>query len=342
MIWILLVACGEPDTCTIDEADSLGELSAWEQDYTQLSPSELPPVQTQILNEDGLPLAFRDFEPSGWNGSGWAMLFLPGSSSHSGNYGDWGQHLADLGVYVRILDLRGHGLSVCAEAACGEPESVDRRPVDDGRYWTGRVGDSLDDRQITRDVSAALEQLASDQPLAQIALGGHSSGGGVVSRYVEGSGAPGVGKVVLLAPYNHPEQPQIREEVVLECPETVGTSYAQVDLGALGDALRGNIHRFVLQLNKSEQYTDPLDTTAYSYTTMTGMAASTPQDFWAAYRVPVLLLTGTEDHLLDPQRSEDEVYRATQGVFGELPMTSHIGILWSTDAAKQAAGFLQD
>ncbi|MED5371207.1 MAG: alpha/beta hydrolase [Myxococcota bacterium] len=337
---LLLVGCSESSPCPVEGEDSLGTLTEWELEHRAQPGPELPEVQSLTLAEDGLPLAYREFVPEGWDGSGVALVFVPGSSAHSGLYGDLGVGLAERGVLVRILDVRGHGLSVCAESGCGAPESVDRDPVDDGAYWTGRVGDSLDEQQIVRDVGHLLADMAEANPEATLALGGHSSGGGVVSRLVESTGAPGVHRFLLLAPYNHPEQPQVRPEVLLDCPETGGTHYARLDLGALGDALRGNVHRFVLHLHKSEQYTDPLDTLAYSYTTMTGMAASSPQGFWPAYGAPVLLLTGSDDHLLDPEISETQVALAAQGSFGELPETSHIGIIWSPEAVDQAAEFL--
>ena len=339
MIWWTLLACGEPEPCVDPSGDSLGELLPEEVDRFGADP-DLPAADVLLL-PDGLPLVYRDFVPADWDGSGDILLFVPGSSSHSGNYGPVGQGLADRGVYARIVDLRGHGLSVCAASGCGSPESVDRTPVDDGSTWVGRIGDSLDTQQISRDLGHVVEDLQDRFPAATLHVGGHSSGGGTASRFVETTGAPGVERIVLFSPYNHPEQPQVRPEVLLDCPDTAGTAYAQVSLGALGDALRGNVHRYVLALNKSPRYTDPLDTVAYSYTTMVGMATTEPVRFWETFDRPVLLVAGSDDHLLDPALSAEQVRRAPEGVFVEVT-ASHIGLIVSEEALDAAVDFLVD
>ena len=340
LIALFAAACGVPADCVIDSDDSLGTLTAWEQEHLDSAGAPDLPAPATLVMVDGLPLAHRDWIPDGWDGSGRALVFVPGSSAHSGLYAAIGEGLAAEGIYTRIIDVRGHGLSVCAPEGCGDPLAVDRAPADDGRTWVGRVGDSPDEQQIVRDLGAVLSDLAAQNPEASLHLGGHSSGGGVVSRYVESTGAPFVDSIVLVAPYNHPDQPQVRESVKLDCSELAGTAYAQVDLGALGDALRGNVHRYVLTLNKSETYTDPLDTLAYSYTTMVGMAADTPAAFWSAYSQPVLLIAGSEDHLLDPDISAEQVALAADGHFELIEDTSHIGLIWSHDVIAAVAGWL--
>lgn len=340
LLSFFLLACADSEECAIPDEDSLGTLTEWEQAWRDDSAASPLPDPAQLLLPDGLPLVYRDWVPAGWDGSGEVLLFIPGSSAHSGLYGPLGESLAERGIYTRIIDVRGHGLSVCGPDGCGAPEAVDRAPADDGQTWVGRVGDSADEQQLVRDVGLVLADLSAQFPAADLNLGGHSSGGGLVSRTVETTGAPTVDRVVLLAPYNHPDQPQVRDEVKLDCFDTAGTAYARVSLGALGDALRGNVHRYVLRFHKSETYTDDLDTLAYSWNTMVGMAATGPAAFWGAYHQPVLLVAGSEDHLLDPDVSAGQVGLASDGTFALVEDTSHIGVIWSDEVAQIIADWL--
>lgn len=336
MILLLLLACAGPEECEIP-ADGLGALTAWEESFLQSGDRPDAPPVAFLDAEDGLPLAYREWVPADWEGTGAAVVFVPGSSAHSGLYTVIGAGLADRGVLVRIIDVRGHGLSVCAADGCGDPATVDRSPADDGATWVGRVGDSADADQLVRDLDLHLAAVAAAWPDASLHLAGHSSGAGVVSRSVERGASAWIDSAAVVAPFHHAEQPQIRDEVLLDCLDLAGTAYARLDLGALGDALRGNVHRYVLTLHKEDTYADPLDTLAYSWTTTQGMATTHPTAFWDAYTVPVLLVAGQADALLDPDRSAEQVERARDGAFWLVPDTSHVGLIWSDDVAEGLA-----
>ncbi len=336
MLGLWLLACAEPE-CVLSE-DTLGQPLPWE---LQAIADGLPdnPDPSFLSAEDGLQLAHRDWVPEGWSGDGAVVLFVPGSSAHSAEYSAIGAGLATRGVYTRIVDVRGHGLSACQTPACSDPAFVDRTVIDDGQTWPGRLGDSADPWQISRDLGAHVADLRDAFPAAQLAVGGHSSGAGVVSRWVEGGGSAHADGFVLVAPYNHPDQPQVRPEVQLQCPDMAGTQYARLDLGALGDALRGNAHRYVLSFHKPPAYTDPLDVLDYTWTTVQGMAATGPTAFWGAYTRPVLVVAGSQDALLDPDITQTQAALAADGRFIELDEHSHVGLSWSDDVAAELAAF---
>lgn len=338
---VALGACGADVPCEVDDGETLGALTAWEEAWLASEGVPSSPAPDFLEAEDGLPLAYRDWIPAS-EPTGDVVILVPGSSAHGAQYAVLGQGLAEAGVRARLLDVRGHGLSVCAETGCGAPEAVARAPADDARTWVGRVGDSADVQQIVRDLGRHVADVLRDDPDARVHLVGHSSGGGVVSRFVETTGAAGIRSVVLLAPYNHPDQPQIRPEVRLDCPTLAGTSYARVDLGALGAALRGDVHRFVLRFHKSPTFTDPLDTLAYTWTTMTGMATTDPVGFWDVFDLPVLLVAAEEDHLLDPDRAVEEVARARDGHAWRVSDTSHVGLAWRADVAAGLAAWITE
>lgn len=332
----LLAACAE-DPCEIPP-DALG--APTERDLAALA-AGLPPSPDPgfLAMEDGLALAVRDQVPPAWDGQA-IVLFVPGSSAHSAEYSAIGAGLAARGVYARLVDVRGHGLSACRAADdCEDPSFTEREPVDDSRYFVGRLGDSADADQIVRDLGHVVADLRAAFPAATLVVGGHSSGGGVVSRWVEGGGAAAADGFALVAPYNHPDQPQVRPEAELDCADLAGTGYARLDLGALGDALRGDVHRYVLTLHKPAEYTEPLDVSAYTWTTTQGMAARSVDGFWPAFTAPLLVVAATDDALLDPELTAREAERAPDVTFVEVGDTSHVGLAWSDEVAGLLADF---
>ena len=338
----LLSGCA-PTPCTFAD-EPLGTLTDWEDAWLEAGGAPESPSFDILTAEDGLALAYRDWVPPGWTGEGPVAVLVPGSSSHSEHYAQLGATLSEDGVYTRILDVRGHGRSVCESAtSCDAPDHTPRQPADDGRYYPGRVGDSADADQLVRDLDRHLTHLHDLWPDASAHLVGHSSGGGLVSRYVENTGASGLASVSLLAPYNHPDQPQVREAVRLQCERYAGTDYARLDLGALGDALRGNLHRYVLTFHKGDTLTDPLDTLAYTWATVQGMATRDPDHFWTAHTAPLLFIAAENDHLLDPMESSRQVGRAAgPHRFVEMPDTSHIGLAWSASVGHEVAAHIHD
>lgn len=338
MILAWWVACTAQAPCEAED-DGLGEPIAWEQALLEdgFPPSEEP---FGLIGEGGLALVGRDSVPDDWTGTGPMVLLVHGSSAHGGLYSVIAEGLRTRGVYARLVDVRGHGRSVCESAtSCIDPGFTDRDPIDDRTYFPGRIGDSADADQIARDLGAWVADLRSTWPEAPLVVAGHSSGAGVMSRWVEGGGAAFANAFAMLAPYNHPDQPQVRPEVLLDCPDTSGTDYARVDLGALGDALRGASHRYVLRFEKGETYTTALDVLAYTWTTVQGMATRSVEDFWRAFTKPLLVLAATEDALLDPAITAEQAALAPASRFVEIGDTSHVGVSWSDEVAEVLADF---
>lgn len=335
----LLSGCAD-GVCSNPTEDTLGELTAWERELLASGGVPESPAPEFLDAPDGLPLAHHDWAPGDWDGTGAAALVVPGSSAYGELYAVWGEELRARGVWTRIIDVRGHGRSVCdADGDCGRPPYP--QPLDDGRYFVGRSGDALDEHQLVRDLAAHIADLRQRWPDATVALVGHSSGGGLISRYIETTGMSSVDTVVLVAPFNHYEQPQNVDAADELCEGTAGTRYAQLDLGALGDALRGNRHRYVLDLVKGPEKTAPLDTTRYTYTMMSGMGATAPETFLLAYTRPTLWIAAREDALLELAPSRDQFQRMPGGGrFVVVENTSHVGLSWSAEVASQIADWI--
>jgi len=335
----MLMSCSEP--CRDAPDGDLGAPTPWEREFVAGAGLPESPAPEFLVAEDGLPLAYRDWTPADWDGTGSMVLLLHGSSAYGELYAALGEGMAAHGVLVRIVDLRGHGLSSCVTPSeCGTRSP--RIYEDDGAYWPGRPGDALDDSQHARDVALHLEHMRTQWPTARLLLMGHSSGGGLVSRVVESGGTAGLDGVLLLAPFNHADQPQ-NELLSWDCGRGVGTAYAQVDLGALGDAMRSNPHRYVLDLVKNEEYRAELDTRRYTATTMLGLSVVDADRFHAAFRGPTLWVAGEEDALLDVDGSRGEFERMPGGsAFVTVSETSHVGVTWSSGVAQVCAEFAKD
>ncbi len=266
------IACNDP--CESVPDGSLGDLTSWEHEF--LKQKKLPTVTSRahLTAEDGLKLFYTDWVPENWNGQGPTVLLVHGSSAHSALYAVLGQELAAAGIFARLIDLRGHGHSRCTAPGVCDP-NLKPSYDDNGQTWPGRPGDSADEHQMVRDLHLHLAHLAQQTPGTYPYLAGHSSGAGLVARYIEHVGTAQLSGAILLAPFLHADQPQ-NELQTWDCGKVVGTSYARVHLGALGDARRGNPHRYVLSLDKPPELIDDLDTLRYTYTTMNGLAVDDP------------------------------------------------------------------
>lgn len=345
LVCVLLFAavpgCRDEECRRVPE-DGLGEPTAWEKRFAETKRWPEAPQPEFVDGEEGVPLAYREWRPKGWRGEGAAVLFVHGSSAHSGEYTVIGAGLAESGVLARIVDLRGHGLSVCRESGdCGAPGEIARTYEGDD-YYAGRVGDARDENQYLRDLADHIEDVRTRWGKARILLAGHSSGAGLVSRFVEHGGMPRIDGVILLAPFHHPDQPQ-NKLVEYECGRKQGNGYAVVDMGALGDALRGNVHRYVLQFHKPEPYQHSLDTLHNTYTAMRGMQTESEDSFVHAYNRPILWVAAEADALLDLETQREQFERLPAGgKFVVVRDTSHIGLGWSDGVAQLMASWATD
>ena len=324
------VGCGEPECVT--GTGGLGEPSAWERALLEGPGLPQAPEPSFLMGEEGVPLAYRtsgvvDDPPT-------VVVFVHGSSAHSREYSAISVGLANVGVQGRLVDVRGHGLSICRpDGNCSDPADIPRTFDDNGRYYPGRIGDARDANQFVRDLSAHLADIRSSHPEARLCLAGHSSGAGLVSRYVENVGFAGLDAVALVAPHHHAEQPQNEDLEV--CGGVLDNGYAVVDLGAVGAALRGDKHRYTLSFRKEPEYTDPLDTLKNSFTTMLGMQTSDATTFLDAYTEPILWVAAEDDALLELEVQRQEFEKMPGGgAFVVFEETSHVGLAWSVGVGE--------
>ncbi len=336
-----LLACAPP-TC---DDDSLGELTSWEADFIESGNFPQAPDASFINGEEDLALAYRDWVPAAWDGQGNIVLYVHGSSAHSGVYAVLGEGLSNNGVYVRFIDVRGHGLSICETVdTCDNPEQASREYVDDNSYYTGRIGDAADINQLIRDMNMHIQNLKELWPSAGIHLAGHSSGGGLIARYAEHGGMYSIDSLILMAPFLHYQQrhADTGEKGTAGCA-SIEEDYAQIQNEALMASMRGDIHRYVLYFNKEGPLSDPLDTLQNTYSSMTGMQVSNLDTYFNAYTKKTLWVAAEQDMLYDVDLSREELERYPGGgAFVTVLNTSHVGMTWSYAVADMLARWVAD
>lgn len=111
----------------------------------------------ETLDGGGGKLFFRSWAPA--EAALGVVVIVPGFNSHSGHYAWAGGQLADQGLFVYALDLRGRGKS------------------DGERFYVQQFGDYVS------DVDSLVRLVKSRQPALPIFLLGHSAGGVVACLY---------------------------------------------------------------------------------------------------------------------------------------------------------------
>ncbi len=316
-------------------------LSEWEQAFVRTEATLYPAPEPEFIEaDDGLRLAYREWTPAGWSGSGEIYLIVPGSTSHSLHLRFLGSALSDRGILTRVIDFRGTGFSVCENArACGDPaEYTSRVAIDDGNYFPGRIGDVADANQIARDLEAHLRDLRGRWPQARVHLSGHSSGGGLICRFVEYVGRDQakeleqlVDSIVLLAPYVHWDYP---------ANTPANSKYSILHMPTVMEVARGATHRYTVGFNLGDRPDDPWAVWKWTQEMAAAMAAYGPTSAWPHFTVPTAYVIGTREELFDIEKARQQHAKAASpGPFVVLEGASHIGMRWREDLADFMASF---
>ena len=319
-------------------------LSEWEQTFVRTEAALYPAPKPEFLQAvDGLRLAYREWIPDDWSGSGEIYLIVPGSTSHSLHFRFLGSALRDRGILTRVIDFRGTGLSVCESAqVCGSPTGYTARSaVDDGNYFPGRIGDVADANQIARDLETHLRHLREEWPRARVHLSGHSSGGGLICRFVEYVGRDEakelsrlVDSVVLLAPYVHWEYP---------ANTPANSNYSILHMPTVMEVASGATHRYTVGFNLGDRLDDPWAVWKWTQEMAAAMAAYGPTSAWPHFTVPTAYVIGTREELFDIEKARQEhAQAANSGPFVVLDGASHIGMRWREDLADFMASFAKE
>lgn len=267
---------------------------------------------------DGTALQVRRYPCAGACAT--VLVLLHGSAWHGLALHHLAAGVAASGTaHVVVPDLRGHGA----------------RPA--------RRGDVDHVGQLEEDLADLLADERRRHPGARVVVGGHSSGGGLVVRFVGGRHGGAVDGVVLLAPYLGHDAPTTR-------PGSGGWARPQVrrivGLGMLDAVGLRFLHQLpVIAFAMPDRVLDgPLGataTTAYSYRLQASLAPRPgPRDL-RRLTAPFLLVVGSDDAAFVAAAYAPYVAaHADGGTFAVLEGAGHLGLLVDPRTVDAVAAWL--
>lgn len=245
------------------------------------------------------------------------LILLHGSGWHSRYLYPLARKLSSMqAAEVYTPDLRGHG---------ADPE---------------RRGDIDYVDQLEDDLADLVARIVAGEPAARIAIGGHSSGGGLALRFAGGAHGHEASAVLLLAPFLRHDAPTTRPDTGGWARPRVARITALDILNSIGiESLNGLA---VIDFDLPERFRDGTETLTYTYRLNTGFAPrSYPSDL-AAIRGPLLVLVGSEDEAFVPERFPATIRRAVPDArVRVVPGASHMGIAVGPEVVPVIAEWLR-
>lgn len=231
------------------------------------------------------------------------LIFIHGSGWLGIQFNRLASRLSDQ-AYVVVPDLRGHG------------ESPERRGDVD---YIGQMED---------DIAALIE--AERLPGQAVILAGHSSGGGLVTRFAGGEHGSKIDKAILLAPFLKYNAPTTRENSGGWAHALTGRIIGLSMLNTVG--ITALNHLTIIQFNmpevvRSGEY-GHLATLAYSYRLNEGYAPRTEYLEDVADLPEFSLIVGSDDEAFYANKYEEVMSAVTgKGSYHILPGEKHLSIV---------------
>jgi|GEM_PF-126847 len=273
----------------------------------------LPTLDTYSAR-DGAKLHLRRYESATTTDT--YFILIHGSGWHGQQFLQMASTIANSSVAnVVTPDLRGHG------------ESPQIR------------GDINYMGQFEDDIRDLITLIKKENSASKIILGGHSSGGGLVARYLGGPYGQTVDAAILIAPYLKYNAPTTRENSGGWARPLTRRIIGLSMLNSIGITAFNDLP--VIQFNMPQEVLDgPLGHTAtlnYSYRLNTSFA---PRDDYEAdlkaMTQPFLLLAGSRDEAFIADKYEEVISQQTKsGAYVILHGLSHLQIAQS-DKSSQA------
>lgn len=246
------------------------------------------------------------------------MILIHGSGSESRYLKKLSLAIANSqNATVITPDLRGHGKS----------EGV-RGDID----YVGQLGDDIEDliRYSKKHIGAK-----------KIILVGHSSGGGLVLRYIGNSQHAKIDKAILLSPYLGHDAPTVKPNsgnwVTVNVKRWVGLAMLnRIGISSFDDMP-------VLFFNRPEAYNDKLQAPAYTYRMAVNFAPKYYKDDIENINIPALVLVGGKDESFYPSQFKP-VFKPAQK-FAKVEIISnanHLNIVSGDESIHEIIKWLRD
>ena len=298
---VLIFTNSPPQINDLDRTDAktLNFDNAQSQDMQQLAP-----LQTLEIS-NASPIHYRFYQSK--IATTRLIVLIHGSAWHSMQYAQMASYLADNGLgHVVTPDLRGHG------------EKPQRR------------GDVDYIGQLEDDVAALVGKLKDGYEIANIVIGGHSSGGGLVIRMAGGKHGHIADSWLLMAPFLKYNAPTMRENsggwANVLVRRTIGLSM----LNAVGITQLNHLTSITFNMPQTVR-TGPLGhtvTLGYSFRLNTSYAPrSNYEKDIAAMTKPILLFAGSKDEAFKADMYEPTFSALIKhGDYRVLPGLGHLNL----------------
>lgn len=255
---------------------------------------------------DGASLPYRRYAAAGEPGR--ILILLHGSGWHGMQFNRMARELAARGAAdVIVPDLRGHG---AAPARRGDVDHI-------GQY--------------EEDIADLIGILREEQPGAEIVLGGHSSGGGLVVRYAGGEREAAVDRFLLMAPFLKHDAPTTRPNSGGWAHSAVRRIIGLTKLNAVGVTALNHLPVIAFAMPRAV-LDGPLGgtaTTRYSYRLNTGYAPRSDYEAdIARLDRPFLLVAGSADEAFRADAYEPLMRELTpHGTYRVLDGVGHLDVV---------------
>lgn len=303
-----IAACEERETGSADGGDQAMGLRF---DRLPLpTADQLAPLESYRAR-DGAELPLRTYPAD----SDLALLLVHGSGSHSAYLGPLARRIADSGAAsVYTPDLRGHGTSPRRRGDC----------------------DYID--QLQDDLADLLRQVQAERPGRRIAVGGHSSGGGLAVRFAGSEYREQAAAVLLLAPYLGYAAPTTRAGSGGWARPRVPVIVALDVLNRLG--VRAFNGATAIRFAMPESVRNGSETLAYSYRLNTGYAPRDYRSDLSGLAVPLLALIGAEDEAFRPEQLAPALQAVLPARVEVLDGVGHLDLPSAPETAERVIAWL--
>ncbi|MEP5730244.1 MAG: alpha/beta fold hydrolase [Sulfitobacter sp.] len=275
-----------------------------------------PMAQSGVVMRDGYEAQVRRYDTSSEQAP--LLILLHGSGWHGLQFDPLAQDLSQVAQVV-VPDLRGHG----------------PKP--------GTRGDIAYINQFEDDLADLIKaEAASGQ---KVVLAGHSSGGGLVTRFAGGEHGHMVDAAVLVAPFLKHNAPMTRQNSGGWAYPLVRRLIGLSMLNSVG--ITGLNHLTIMQFRMPQVVLDgPLGhtaTTSYSYRLNRGFAPRS--DYLADVRAlpPFTLIVGTQDEAFDAALYEPTLKEVTdKGQYTLIPDVGHLDIVTAPQTRAAIESLIND
>ena len=245
-----------------------------------------------------------------------ALILIHGSGSESRYLETLASNISQDKIATVITpDLRGHGRNL--------------KDQSDINY----IG------QLEKDIEDIIKYSKDSLNAKKIILAGHSSGGGLVLRYIGNPNLTKIDKAIMIAPYLGHDAPTVKTEsggwVTVGVKRWIGLSM----LNSIG--IQNYNDKPVLFFNRTEAYEDSLQNKSYSYRMAVNFAPNDYEKDIANLRTSSLVIVGEEDESFYSSKFK-EVYKpaAKYADIQIMENVNHLNIVKDSDALKRIENYI--